>query len=180
MPSSFFSFESHLSSTVPDNSILVISAALVILIFVILCVTILRIAYVDYRSWYGLDGGGLPHNVFGWVVQSLLRLYASKDTKSTFCYDDPKYVAQAGEVCTRSFLTASGGLEIRKGETPSIAKWVAPHRQLDQLGAEEMKEVCHAYWSMTICQPLDVLGVRNAEIPKFTAASSRARLHKGL
>lgn len=142
MASPVFSSVSYRETALQDHHLLSIATILLIFCVSLLSLVTLRIAYRDYCSWYTLESGGLPHNVFGWVVQLLLRLFANRDTKSTSCYDDHKYIAQAGRVGSTSFLAEHGGLEVREGERPVVGKWVAPHRQLDQLGTEDVKEVC--------------------------------------
>ena len=94
-------------------------------------------AYTDYQGWYALGAGGLPHNLFGWSVQSLLRLRASRDVRGTGCYDAA--MAAGEELEKASFL--KGDVPHRDGQSPETAVWVAPHRQVDQIATKEIKEV---------------------------------------
>ena len=56
----------------------------------LLSLPLLRLLYLDYRGWYGLGPGGIPHNFFGWLVQSVLSLPASRDLRSTACFQAQK------------------------------------------------------------------------------------------
>ena len=39
----------------------------------------LPLYFAGYRDWYDLGAGGVPHNAVGWIVQSVLRVLASRD-----------------------------------------------------------------------------------------------------
>ena len=99
----------------------------------ILSLPILSIAYVDYSGWYGMGAGGIPHNVFGWLVQSLLRLRASGDRRSIACYDKLK----SSKLERETFLDG----ELPKRAHPSTSPWVAPHRQLEEMASEKLRQV---------------------------------------
>ena len=93
-------------------------------------------AYFDYQGWYALGPGGLPHNVLGWLVQSLLRLRASRNVRDSSCYDVAMRSSELERTC---FL--DGQLPDWTGKAPETAVWVAPHRQLKQVATAEIKKV---------------------------------------
>ena len=95
-----------------------------------------RYAYLDYQAWYALGGGGLPHNAYGWLLQSLLRLRASRNVRDSGCYDA---AIKNNELERTSFL--SGQLPAWTGKAPKTGVWVAPHRQLEQTASAEIKGV---------------------------------------
>ena len=78
----------------------------------VISVPFIRAAYLDYQSWYNLGPGGFPHNVKGWAMQSILRVLASRDLRSTQCYQDPKM----SELDRQSFLDKE--LPYRSGLSP--------------------------------------------------------------
>ena len=103
---------------------------------IVLLLPLFYYAYFDYQGWYALGPGGLPHNAFGWLVQSLLRLRASRDVRDSSCYD---VAMRSSELERRRFL--DGQLPDWTGEAPKTALWVAPHRQLKQVATAEIKKV---------------------------------------
>ena len=103
---------------------------------IILLLPLFYYAYSDYQGWYALGPGGLPHNVFGWLVQSLLRLRASRNVRDSKCYD---VAMRRSELERKRFL--DGQLPDWIGEAPKTAVWVAPHRQLKQVATAEIKKV---------------------------------------
>ena len=94
-------------------------------------------AYLDYRGWYDLGTGGLPHNAVGWLVQSLLRLCASRNVRDASPYD---VEIRNTELEETSILGSQ--LPAWEGKSPKTAKWVVPHRQLEQGASAEIKTVC--------------------------------------
>ena len=92
----------------------------------------------DYRGWKALGKGGLPYNVWGWLINSVLRTLG-RETKSTKCYDSEKLQSKGGAVGTRGWLS---DIPIRAGLRPSIGPWMAPHRHLDQHANPELNKVC--------------------------------------
>lgn len=105
-------------------------------VLTILLFPLFRYAYLDYQGWYALGGGGIPHNVFGWLVQSLLRLRASRNVRDSSCYD---VAMKATELERTSFLDDQ--LPAWTGNAPKTGVWVAPHRQLEQFASSEIKKV---------------------------------------
>ena len=106
-------------------------------VLTILLLPLFRYAYLDYQGWYALGAGGLPHNAFGWLLQTLLRLRASRNLRDSSCYD---VALESNELERTSFL--GDQLPARTGNTPKTGEWVVPHRQLEQAANEEIKNVC--------------------------------------
>ena len=109
------------------NSILTIAAVL-----------LFSLAYFDYKNWYALGAGGIPHNPFGWLVQTLLRVYTFRHNQALACYDA---LMKSSNLEKASFL--NNELPVRNGDKPKIGIWVAPHRQLEQVASEKLKIVRH-------------------------------------
>ena len=101
----------------------------------LLALPLIQQAYGDYCDWYDLGAGGLPHNPYGWAYQCILRVISSSDTKSTSCYDNVESAALEGQ----SFL--DGDLSAREGQAPTVAPFVAPHRQVTDKAPAEVTKV---------------------------------------
>ena len=69
------------------------------------------------------------------MYQNYLRMWVSRDTKSTEQYDD---AMKNGGKEAQAFLEK---LPKRDGQAPEVGLWAAPHRQLDMLNGEEIREV---------------------------------------
>lgn len=93
----------------------------------------LPVAYRDYRKFLSYGPGGVPHNVFGWVVVNLMRPL-TRETLSTTVYEEKM---QQGK--TESFLA---NLPAREGERPEMGSHAVPQRQMNQIPDLEVKEVC--------------------------------------
>lgn len=101
----------------------------------LLSLPLLRALYLDYCGWYDLGPGGIPHNILGWVVQSVLSIPASRDLRSTACYQAQKI----SNLERQNFLEES--LPHRKGLIVKTASWCIPHRQLEETANEGLKQV---------------------------------------
>ncbi|RDL41965.1 uncharacterized protein BP5553_01944 [Venustampulla echinocandica] len=99
---------------------------------------LLRLAYIDYQTWYDLGPGGLPRNVLGWLIQAALRPIA-KETLSTACYSEPKTIAQAGVYSHKSFLIEEA-VPVRTPPRPDVGNWTVPQRQRSEFATDETKE----------------------------------------
>ena len=91
----------------------------------------------DYRGWKALGAGGLPYNVWGWLINSALRPLG-REARGTDCYDSEKLRSMGGDVGNRGWL---GDLPVRTGSRPHIGPWMAPHRQLSQHASPELNKV---------------------------------------
>lgn len=95
---------------------------------------LLYMAYSDYSGWHRMGPGGIPHNVFGWVVQCFLRLRGTQNKRSTACYDNLKAQSPLEQA---SFLT----IDLPRRVSPRTGPWVVPHRQLEDLASERLRQV---------------------------------------
>lgn len=81
--------------------------------------------YKDYHEWLKvMVPGGLPGNFLGYTISCLVTTFAGRgDDVSKIDYTIP------GDKPSKSFLA---GVDIpqREGDTPEIAKWVLPQRQI--------------------------------------------------
>ena len=98
-----------------------------------LSLSLLRTAYLDYSGWYRLGAGGIPHNVYVWFLQNILRLRASRDRWSTTWY----VVLKKSKLEQESFLNG----DIPRRAIPRTSPWVVPHRQLQGTAGEKLKQV---------------------------------------
>ena len=112
------------------------SNSLLATVLIILLLPLFRYAYLDYQGWYALGGGGLPHNALGWLVQSLLRLPASRRVRDSSCYD-----AATGSTELEKTSFFDDELPKWTGEAPKTAVWVVPHRQVEQVAGAKIKKV---------------------------------------
>ena len=103
----------------------------------LLLLPLIPFAYHDYRGWYDLGAGGLPHNALGWLMQSLLRLCASRNARDASSYD---VEIRTSDLENTSFL--GNRLPAWEGKSPKTGGWVAPHRQLEQDASADVKTVC--------------------------------------
>ena len=94
---------------------------------------LIRMLYLDYCGWYGLGAGGIPHNFFGWMVQGVLSIPASRDLRSTACFE------AHSDLERQSYMEED--LPHRGGPTAKTAPWCIPHRQLEDTATEELKQV---------------------------------------
>lgn len=103
-------------------------------LLVTLSLPLLYLAYSDYSGWHRMGAGGIPHNFFGWVVQCFLRLRGTRDKRSTACYDNLKAQSLLEQA---SFLTT----DLPRRVSPKTGPWVVPHRQLEDLASERLRQV---------------------------------------
>ncbi len=106
-------------------------------LLILLVLPLVPFAYLDYQGWYNLGTGGLPHNVLGWLVQSLLSLPASRNVRDASSYDEE---VRNTELEKTSIL--GDRLPAWEGDSPKTGKWVVPHRQIEQGASAEIKKVC--------------------------------------
>jgi len=99
---------------------------------------LLYTAYRDYSGWHGMGAGGIPHNVYGWFLQNLLRFRGTQDKRSTECYDSlkVKWILEQA-----SFLN----FDLPKRDSPRTGPWAVPHRQLEGFASEKLRQVSASY-----------------------------------
>ncbi|TPX17238.1 uncharacterized protein E0L32_003356 [Thyridium curvatum] len=93
----------------------------------------------SYRTYLSLGKGGIPHNLFGWIVQGLAQPFAWHDTTTVRPFGDARHSAALGPHAHESFLGEAGpSLPARAGDRPTVPGFVAPQRQTTQKGAPPM------------------------------------------
>lgn len=90
-------------------------------------------AYRDYKTYMGYGPGGLPYNVFGWLLATVVLRPMTSEMFSTDVYKSEI------DQDSRSWLP-EGDLR-RKGERPLVGPHAAPQRQLDQIPGSEVQKV---------------------------------------
>jgi hypothetical protein len=93
----------------------------------------------DYRAWLSLGKAGVPHNIIGYLIQTLLRPLRPKRF-DTSVYDNPKIIAKSGPPALNSYLRSEDIL-YRQTDRPQVCKWLLPQRQLDEGSSESAKSV---------------------------------------
>jgi len=95
----------------------------------------------NYREWVKVADTALPQNMVGYLVQACLSPLRA-DPFTLLPYDDPNEIAKCGvNTGIRSFLPSK--LPKREGPRPEMLKWIAPNRQVSQLGDEDTRKVCY-------------------------------------
>lgn len=61
---------------------------------------------------------------------------ASRDTRSTGCYTDPKFVQLYGNLGLKRFIV--GDLPQRGGDRPALLPWAIPHRQVPRTASDKV------------------------------------------
>jgi hypothetical protein len=82
-------------------------------------------SWIDYRSWWALGPGGVPHNLNGWAQVTWLRLWK---------HDPLDPAVFAGNIGQDWDVRGLGELPLRAGPRPHIDPHPIPHRQKDQFG----------------------------------------------
>jgi hypothetical protein len=101
-------------------------------------VPVLRAAVLDYREYIKIGPGGVPYNVFGWLIQLCLRPI-TKEPFHTSCYDGARAIKEAGPNASSAFLSKDD-VPVRCSLRPEVGRWTVPSRQLTDLGDEEVKK----------------------------------------
>lgn len=91
----------------------------------------------NYLGYLALGKGGLPHNVFGWLMQAAGQLVAKWDTRSLTPFSNPRHRETLGEAGATTFLGGVVIPERKGGQRPTVPGYVAPQRQMDQLPESE-------------------------------------------
>ena len=108
-----------------------------ILISAIAGTTTMLLAYAiaDYRRFKALGRGGVPYNVLGWLIVTLLLRPLSHSKRGTIDVDDFPTTGASKEICD---------LPSRTGPRPDVGE-IIPQRQLSQNAGSDMRKVWH--WS---------------------------------
>jgi hypothetical protein len=115
----------------------------------------------DYRSWYALGEGGVPHNVVGWLMVTLMRIRKREPLGIG------PYASMLGVVPDDRWL---GGLSRRSGDRPRIAPYPVPHRQLDQPGDEVARALVDKFFADAVADAGKQLFWRRSVFERHTFA----------
>lgn len=101
----------------------------------------------SYQSYLDVGPGGMPYNVFGWMLQGVTQLVARHDTREPEAFSDPSFRGSLGEHGAKGFLPGGGRLPERAGDRPVVPGFVAPQRQMSDRGPRnaEMRARLVAY-----------------------------------
>ncbi|KAI1134850.1 hypothetical protein F5Y05DRAFT_192833 [Hypoxylon sp. FL0543] len=121
----------------------------------------------DYNEWYALGPNGMPHNLFGYLVQSAIHPFARLDVREPAPYDQAKLSKRYGPLSLRSFLDTP--LKPRKGERPEVPLYVAPQRQTTQQVTPAMRAKQEAFMHALAAANPSLIQVKpsNLEGPLF-------------
>ncbi|KAI1848279.1 hypothetical protein JX266_005992 [Neoarthrinium moseri] len=107
-------------------------------------IPLLSYAISSYRGWRALGRGGLPPNIFGWLINVALRPLSRSDTRAPAPYTLESLEAVWGPAGRQSFV--EGKLPpARSGARPEVPTYVAPQRQTTEQGAPAMLERMERY-----------------------------------
>ncbi|KUI53227.1 hypothetical protein VP1G_00685 [Cytospora mali] len=124
-----FLVRTYVPDTVRDNWRIYGTTA--IMIGLALC-PVVAWAMESYQTYLDVGPGGLPHNIFGWILQGAAQLIARHDIRDHKPFSDPSVRQSLEPHGTTSFLRET--LPIRKGERPVVPGFVAPQRQMSDRG----------------------------------------------
>lgn len=145
----------------------------------------LSYAISSYRGYLALGRGGVPYNIFGWVLQGLLQLLASWDTRDPSPLTKPKN-RRATEPYGGSKTFFPRPIPERVGDRPIVPGYVAPQRQTTQqpTDVEVMTKRMRAYLDELlikntgplILKPSNLEGVGTPAVFLDTTASGTTEL----
>ncbi|KAH8906902.1 hypothetical protein BR93DRAFT_644730 [Coniochaeta sp. PMI_546] len=120
----------------------------------IIAIPLFRYAASSYAGYLALGKGGLPHNIFGWLLQASLQPFAKWDLTTPAPYRDPKVISRFAPHGRETFLP--GPLPERPGPVPVVPGYVAPQRQTTARATAEMQRRMREF--------LDALVLSNKEL----------------
>lgn len=103
----------------------------------------LRYAAASYAGYLALGKGGMPYNVYGWLLQASLQVLGRWDLTTPAPYRDAAVIARFAPHGRESFLAAP--LPERVGAAPEVPGYIAPQRQTSDAAAEEVQARMRAY-----------------------------------
>ncbi|KAL6856553.1 hypothetical protein J3F83DRAFT_751965 [Trichoderma novae-zelandiae] len=112
----------------------------------------------SYRGFIDLGPGGLPHNVFGWLLQGALRPLAMANTLDQSVFQKPGICSLYEPHGTTRFL--QGELAPRRGDRPIIPDYVAPQRQITERGDEALVDKMNSHLRDLASHRPETLAVR--------------------
>ncbi|KAB8235332.1 uncharacterized protein BDW43DRAFT_269826 [Aspergillus alliaceus] len=123
----------------------------------ILAVSLPRV-YRNYRTFMSYGPGGVPYNIIGWFVASVILPPLAREMFSTEVYN--KKIA-AGE--TTSYLSDESVRARKRDGRPELGPHVSPQRQLTEFPSEEIKEKLN--------QEFYAFANRNGHLTRFSVSN---------
>ncbi|CAK7241677.1 MAG: hypothetical protein STHCBS139747_003145 [Sporothrix thermara] len=109
-------------------------------ISVVSALALLPAAVRSYRGYLAMGPGGIPYNVWGWLLQGLAQPFALRDPRDTRAFEKPAphVVARYGGSARaqRSYLDIDTTLPARRGPRPTVPGYTAPQRQTTETGSD--------------------------------------------
>lgn len=177
MERAMFLIKTYVPDTVRDNWRVYGTTA--IMIVLALC-PMVAWAMESYQTYLDVGPGGLPYNVFGWMLQGVAQLIARHDTRDHKPFSDPSARRALEPHGNKRFLL--GPLPEREGERPEVPGFVAPQRQTTDRGPRnsEMKERLIEYQEKVVASNQFLLFVDDSRLegrgsPALWFAVSRDR-----
>lgn len=99
--------------------------------------------YRDYQKWLALGPGGLPYDFGGWLQTTQMRLRKIDPLDTSLLADLPGAPEDA---------QCLADLPAREGPRPEIGVHPVPHRQLNQLPGQAMKEQIEALFDLVVAR----------------------------
>jgi hypothetical protein len=102
-------------------------------------------AYRDYKTFMSYGPGGVPYNLFGWLIAKVVLGPLGSEMLSTGLYERDED--------QETYLPAEG-ITTREGPRPSVGPHVVPQRQLSQIPDKKIQEVgtplSRVPWNITL------------------------------
>jgi hypothetical protein len=160
----------------PGRTVAIGAAAIII-------IPLFRYAASSYAGYLALGKGGLPHNIFGWLLQASIQPFAKRDLTSAAPYHDPKVISRYPPHSRESFLLAP--LPERVGPRPVVPGYIVPQRQTtatvggDMQGRmrDFMDALVQSNRELLVMKPSGLEGVGTKAIfPRTPAEGGKAQL----
>lgn len=92
----------------------------------------------DYAAWLDIEAGGVPSNLYGYMMALIADTQSSPDRLGTSLY----LKMMTDSIKSRSYFSEE--LPIRAGIAPVISKWCVPVRQISSHAARKEVKACHS------------------------------------
>ncbi|KAF2801478.1 uncharacterized protein BDZ99DRAFT_469663 [Mytilinidion resinicola] len=120
---------------------------------------ILSYAFTSYRGWLRLGPGGLPYNLYGWLLNVSAHLIARSDTQEPAPYNPEHLASLYGSSGNKSFFHGKALLS-RSGSRPDVPSFVAPQRQMTEQATPEMLQKMKAFLATLANQNPEIIQLK--------------------
>lgn len=100
--------------------------------FCLISIGLAPAAYRDYKTFLSYGPGGVPYNLFGWLIARVVLGPLGSEMLSTAVYERNED--------QETYLPAEG-ITVREGKRPVVGPHVVPQRQLSQIPDNKVQEV---------------------------------------